>query len=513
MHSNKNLLLALVVLVSFSTKTTLSAEPSAARVSNAKWYYIKTKNFTIVSDTSKKNTVKLVQNLEKFRTFSKLFDNQNAATETRPVKIYVTDNDRNYKLLTSYSKNLKNTGGFFRDTLNGNYAVMRFRGSHSIATLFHEYTHYLMANSAGSNVPLWYNEGVAEFLGQLEFRKDNIVVYGKVDSSHLYQVNSAEWLDVETLFRMRVLDRKHREKTALFYSMSWLAFHYFKSNPELSNQLTHYVSLTQKGLDETDALKQSMDMTFKQLNKKLRLYARKRIFEYSEITLVDPFVESLLEVQKLERHDTAYQLAEFFLRSADDSVRAEKFFDESLKHDAEHVGSIAGKANIAMFRCDDDDCKEAKALIDAAKRLNSEDSFVRTISGHINIAMMYRETSPDVKSELRRYAVRDYNQAINNGGLNLEAIAAAASLYEKEGRWNKAKELREVVYYNARSNHSARISMIRAYLNNDELEPAKVIANTIRHNHHFSDEGIARFETWYQKAENLIKEKVLDTHH
>lgn len=506
MSMSKQLFVALILTLSYFWAQDLSAEPSPAKVSKAKWYYVETDNFSIVADVSKKNAAKLAQNLEKFRSLVALANEGSFPVKARPVKVFVTDSDQNYKLLTSYNQRLKYTGGFFRDTINGNYAVMRYHGSSSVSTLFHEYTHYLTANITNRNLPLWYSEGLAEFLGEMEFRRDNVVLYAMINKYHLAWIDRMQWLDTEKLFRTRYFDRKNRKdrkNTALIYSMSWLAVHYFRSDPELSKQLKQYLYLTQDGVDEAEALQQSMGITFKELNALLKSYSRKRRFKYTEITLKDPLTDEQLAVSKLGRADAAFHIGEYFLQAGFDTERAERYFDESLKHNPLHAGSLAGKANVAMYGCAQSGCKEAKSIVDSAKMVAPDDPFVATISGHINAKMMSFEATPEKKKMLRNSAVRDYNKAINSGGTNLEAISGAANLYAREGRWDKAYELYELVHYNAPSNHSARISMIRAHIARGEGEAAETIANRIRTNNHFSQDGLARFEKWYARAKGV----------
>ncbi|MBX2849104.1 MAG: hypothetical protein KTR16_12335 [Acidiferrobacterales bacterium] len=247
---------------------------------------------------------------------------------------------------------------------------------------------------------------------------------------------------------------------------------------------------------EDEALKKAAGLTFPQLDKKLKGYARKGRFYYSKFTLESPIDIQAFDVKKLAPQEATYLLGDYFLQAGFDSERAEAFFEESIVHDPKHARAIAGLANIKMST----DIESAASLIRSAKAFAPDDPFVATISGHIQSSKLRAAEDEAQKRRLWNKAVREYNKAITADERNLEAIWAADEMYADKERWDKATSLFTHVFSLAPSNYTARTSMIRASFATNKPDQAEYIANIIRNNNHFSEEGLKKFENWYQKT-------------
>lgn len=492
-----------VIFLLFYSSATAAVKP--AKIAKQKWFQVTTENFVVIIDANKKVAHRVTQNLEKFRSLFALFNGGELPVTGRPVKVFITKRKGTYELMTANKKGLKKTQGFFHDTLNGNYAALRLQNSSDMSTLFHEYTHYLVSNSQTDNLPYWYNEGLAEFLGKIEFKSDTEVHYGKVDVGHLNAIAQMHWASMEDIFTARHVDIKDPKRRYQTYSQGWLAVHYFKSTPEKRRQLNQYLKLVRVGTPEREALQQAVGMNFSQLNSALRAYSRKGRLYYSKLTLIDPLTLSELDIKALSPAEISYQLGELFLQSQNAPAFAKAFFDQALTHDGEHIGALTGLANVIMNSQIDDNYSKALLFIEQARQIDATDTFAATINGHINTGLMFQTEDPLKRKQYRKKAIRSYNVAINSGVINLEAISAAANLYAGEGRWDKALELYTIAYEFAPSNYQARTSMIWALIANNDLEQAEKIAMRVRNNNHFSDKGLEAFEKWYAqvKAEYL----------
>jgi len=72
------------------------------------------------------------------------------------------------------------------------YVVLRLdtEGNNPFHTLYHEYTHALLRLNF-SNLPLWLNEGLAEFFGNTTLG-DKEIKTGTSDPGHLYLLNQSK---------------------------------------------------------------------------------------------------------------------------------------------------------------------------------------------------------------------------------------------------------------------------------------------------------------------------------
>ncbi len=487
----------------FGSTHIVEAQISPSKVAKQSWLYVKTDHFSLITDVSEKRSLRIMQNLEKFRSMVNLFNGGGIASGSRPLKLIVTKNKKMYQELSSHRERLKKTTGFFRDTIGGNYAVLRFRRSFDFSTLFHEYTHYLMADTLIDNLPYWYSEGLAEFMGQIDFKGENQIYFGKAVAHHVSSIAYMKWVDMEDILTARQVNHKDEQRRYQTYSQGWLTVHYFNSSADRYDQLKSYLRLTGAAVSEEEALRQAMGMSFSDLDRALKDYARKGRYYYSKIVLKDPLKQSDIKIRELSSAEVSFKLGEYFLHGGGDSSRAKTYFDQALGHQSNHVGALAGLASLALLVCKEKICNEAQSLINQALELKPAHVFATTISGHLNARKMRMSNSELEQKEYWNKAVRDYNVAISSDEINIEAITSAGNLYASKGRWSRALDLFETAYSYAPSNYSMRAYMIQAYLANGEISEAEKMANKVRNNNHFSDQDIADFEKWYLTVKEL----------
>jgi hypothetical protein len=67
--------------------------------------------------------------------------------------------------------------GLFLHALDKNYVLLRVdaEGEHPYEVVYHEYTHLLLAKSADW-MPLWMNEGLAEFYQNTDIREKDVAL-------------------------------------------------------------------------------------------------------------------------------------------------------------------------------------------------------------------------------------------------------------------------------------------------------------------------------------------------
>lgn len=469
------------------------------RLERQSWYRATTPNFTVITDSGKKRAVKLAQNLERFRAMFEIVHGLKIDETIRPVKLIATQRDRTYRILHGDSESMRNTGGFFIDSINGNYSALRvYRGNRyedwNLQVLFHEYTHYLVANMTTGINPLWFNEGLAEYMALTEFKDDSTIDYGKVSEQHLINMSNMSWMPVEELLTTTNFSQKYATRRYKVYSQGWLLTHFIKSQ-ERVEQGQLFVKLLREGVAPAEATERALGMSLKQLDRALKKYKGGRKMYFSRITLASPLSTDDIRIEKLRPAEQLYELGEFILQTMAEMELARPLFEHALKLEPNYANALAGLAN-TYFGSDE---PLARELIGKAKAADKENPWVATISGHLNFRM-YTQAGAEEQPALRTATVRDYNKAINLGGPNLEALLSAANLYLYEQRHDKALELLSHAWQYAANNHNLRLSLIQAYLGTGKLEQAEAISQLVRQNYHWSEETMQSFEEWYAKA-------------
>lgn len=490
--------LASLLLISLIATSPSQAKLSPNKAAKQKWFMAKSPNFTIIADSSEKKAVKLAQNLERFRAMYELLANANLNRLIRPVKVYATKREATYNFFRGDSKSLKNTSGFFTDSISGNYSAVKLsRGGkkYQLSILFHEYTHYLGSNLSSANSPYWYSEGFAEYLGETEFKDDNTILFGKPNIHHLNNIDQMHWMPLETLLNTSHIDSKNRKERYKIYSQGWLLVHYFESSPTRIKHKQQFLKLLSEGVKPYDAIEQSTNLSFSDFEKELKKHSRQRRHYFSHINLSSPLDVNDIQIKKLSPDEALYQLGEFALQARGDFTLSKPFFEKAIDINPQNADAFAGLANTYLGR---DDAKVSE-LIDKAKSIEPENPWVATISGHLNGNKMKKAKNTEEKEKFWNQAARDYNTAINSGKINVEAITSAALLYSYNREYKKSLELFEIAYDLAPNNHSIRLNLIVQYLANKKKDLADIIATKVRLNHHLSDQRIDEFEKWYSE--------------
>ena len=111
-----------------------------------------------------------------------------------------------------------------------NYILLRLdaQGAHPFATVYHEYTHFMMRN-ASDWIPLWLNEGLAEFYQNTDIQ-DKEVLLGEPNSDDILYLRQNRLLPVITLLKVDQTSPYYHEeqKGSVFYAESWALTHYIE---------------------------------------------------------------------------------------------------------------------------------------------------------------------------------------------------------------------------------------------------------------------------------------------
>ena len=127
------------------------------------WTSVRSKNFLLVGNASEKDIREVATRLEQFReVFSRLFTNLNINSPV-PTTVVVFKNHDSYR---PFQLNARNAG-YFQSGPDVNYIALKLikdpgTVQDPYTIIFHEYTHLLIRTATG-NVPLWFNEGMAEY--------------------------------------------------------------------------------------------------------------------------------------------------------------------------------------------------------------------------------------------------------------------------------------------------------------------------------------------------------------
>jgi FimV-like protein len=233
----------------------------------------------LLGNASEKDIRQVGVRLEQFReVFSRLFTTLNVNSPV-PTTVIVFKNDDSYRPF----KPTENTAGYFQSGSDVNYITLKLvKELHSeqdpFTIIFHEYTHLLVKNTSG-NVPIWFNEGLAEYYSTFSITDDQKVVMGRPIASHVFLLRENKMLPLRTLFQVDQKSPYYSEsdKQSIFYAESWALMHYLilGKDGQRVTQMGKFLELLSANVAVEQAFQQAFAMSFESMENELSAYIQR----------------------------------------------------------------------------------------------------------------------------------------------------------------------------------------------------------------------------------------------
>jgi tetratricopeptide (TPR) repeat protein len=196
----------------------------ANAASTITWLQVTTPHFTVISDAGEKQARHIAGQFERMHAvFQKLLPGAKSAPDS-PIIVLAVKNRRDFQTLVpaSYlSKGSLDLAGLFLESNYRNYILVRLdtEGEHPYSTVYHEYTHYITRHL---DLPIWLNEGIAEFYQNTDIDTHQIR-FGQPDANDIQLLRSQSLLPLRTLFDVDHNSPYYHEeqKGTMFYAEAW----------------------------------------------------------------------------------------------------------------------------------------------------------------------------------------------------------------------------------------------------------------------------------------------------
>ena len=225
--------------------------------------------------------------------------------------------------------------GVFHHSWEKQYVMVRLdtwggQGSHEV--VYHEYTHSILhLNSRW--LPVWLNEGMAEFYAYTRFQQRDIFVGAPTE---FYRTLLAQPLfPVEDLITAGYLSPYYRDKDKqpMFYAESWALVHFLTFGPgmEYGKRLNQFFQAIEQGTEQKKAFQQVFG-DFKGIDEALGEYARKFSFPAFQLKNPPKIEDKQFPSRSLSMAETEAELAGFHLWTHDPE-NARPLVEQALKSD------------------------------------------------------------------------------------------------------------------------------------------------------------------------------------
>lgn len=223
----------------------LLALPAHALELGGSWTKSETRNVIVYSNAHDFATKAIVTNLERMR--GALGHIMGLRTEAAvPTTIFVFDGEPTFSPVRKavFGGRGPELVGFFNRSGGRFFVAMETdRAAGVDHIVYHELTHSLLENTA-AGLPLWYQEGVAEFYSTFTVKGKEVVV-GSIPKAFLDYLLETGLMPLRRVFAINEQSKEYNDTHAgPFYATSWLFVHYLLIGaPERAGQLGTYLAL------------------------------------------------------------------------------------------------------------------------------------------------------------------------------------------------------------------------------------------------------------------------------
>lgn len=370
----------------------LLAGPAAlSRDKNESWVQIASPHFVVVANSSEKQGRRIADQFERMRSlFHALFPKAQMDATGAPIIVLAVNDDKDFRALEPQeflAKGSLKLGGLFLEAADKNYVLMRVdaEGDHPYAVIYHEYTHFLLRQSA-EWMPLWMNEGMAEFYQNTDIHEKDASL-GQPSIEDILVLRQNRLLPLPTLL---TVDHKspyyHEEnKGSIFYAESWALMHYIETGDaqQKTHRMADYTNLVSQKVDPVTAATQAFG-DLKKLQADLENYVQRGSFRYFKMTTATEVDDSSLKVQPLTPTQADAIRADFLAYNSREA-EAQALLGHVLQEDPKNVQAHETKGFLE-FR--EGHIEEARKWYEQAVQLDSQSFLshyyfaVMTMTGH-----------------------------------------------------------------------------------------------------------------------------------
>jgi tetratricopeptide (TPR) repeat protein len=228
---------------------------------NAEWREASSTHFVVYGNETEATLRQFALNLERYHAAMAYLTGtpEEAPSPSNRVTIYaVGSSDQVRKLFGANAS--RYLAGFYQPRAGATLAIVPDITAEqvsdwdvSLQTVLHEYAHHFLIGRSSFPLPMWANEGAAEFYASASFGKDGSLSIGRPNPRRLLEANNLQNVPIQELLSGSAsLVRDNKGYTA-FYARAWLLYHFLALGGERKNQLKSYLEGLGTGRANIDA--------------------------------------------------------------------------------------------------------------------------------------------------------------------------------------------------------------------------------------------------------------------
>jgi tetratricopeptide (TPR) repeat protein len=376
--------------------------PAFARDSADHWFQVRTPHFVVLTDSSEKQAMKVASQFERMRAVFHVLIPAASDSAGSPVIVLALKDKKAFQALEPeayLAKGQLELAGYFMRAPDKNYILLRLdaQGDHPFATVYHEYTHYMMRNTSDW-IPLWLSEGLAEFYQNTEIRDKDVLV-GEPSADDILYLRQNRLLPLTTLLKVDQSSPYYHEeqKGSVFYAQSWALTHYIEvtDRQKNTNRMQDYSKLLIQKEDPVVAAQKAFG-DLNQLQKALSNYITQATFSEFKMNQAVGVDESAFQSSVLPATDADAVRADVLVynqRTKD----AQALLDATLRDDPQNA---LAHETMGYLKFREGDLQGARKWYGEAVKLDSQSYLAHYYYATISMSLGGAD-DPDVGPSLR----------------------------------------------------------------------------------------------------------------
>jgi tetratricopeptide (TPR) repeat protein len=376
---------------------------ASARDSVDHWFEVRTPHFVVLTDTNEKQGLRVAAQFERMRSVFHFLLPSLSDSDASPIMVLALKDRKAFQALEPeayLAKGQMDLAGLFMRAPDKNYILLRLdaQGEHPYATVYHEYTHFMMRN-ASEWMPLWLNEGLAEFYQNTDIQ-DKEVLLGQASPDDILYLRQNRLLPLTTLLKVDNTSPYYHEeqKGSVFYAESWALTHYIEmtDGQQGKNRLQDYANLLVKKEDPVVAAQQAFG-DLNQLQQSLNSYigqGRFMMFKLNKVFTVD---ESAFQVRAISTSDADAIRADVLVYN-ERTKDAQALIDSTLRDDPNNA---LAHETMGYLKFREGDMQAARKWYGEAVKLDSQSYLAHYYYAAMSMGSAGTGQDPDIESSLR----------------------------------------------------------------------------------------------------------------
>ena len=365
----------------------------SAHAADQQWVEVSGPHFTVLTNANEKQGRRIAAQFERMRAVFHLLMPSASDTAGSPIVVLALRNKADFAAVEPEAylgKGKLELAGLFERAPDKNYILLRLDadGEHPYATIYHEYTHYMLRN-ASQWMPLWMNEGLAQFYQNSDILQKYVLV-GKPDANDILFLRQTALLPLKTLFAVDAASPYYHEeqKGSVFYAESWVLTHYLLVTDQKTHQhrMQDYAELLAKKGDPVHAAEQAFG-NLDRLQLELFAYVHTgdyMAFQVKTTVTIDETAFVSRPVTTADADATRADVMVYVKRTAD----AKALLDNVLREDPNNA--LAHEA-MGFLSFHEDKLEDARKWYGEAVRLDSKSYLANYYYGVMSMQADYRE--------------------------------------------------------------------------------------------------------------------------